>query len=242
VLRLPSGKSRGRGIGPQLSALFPPGPRRATGGPRSACTSRLARRTLCRRARAVGGNRCVCSPNIRLQFRSIQARIHELDEQAAAASASSQGGWKKKPRWASDRFLVLLLTKGKFLLLGLTKMGTLLTMLASLGVYWGALRMGLRAGPPHLDLHPRNGPTSPPSGEIRVPSQRPRCSSPGIRRIHPVARNQGAAHSDSRIGLAGPHLRSRNRARPLWSSTSRPRGQHLGRHRALRRGQSTCST
>jgi Zn-dependent protease len=32
--------------------------------------------------------------------------------------------------------LVLLLTKGKFLLLGLTKMGTLLTMLASLGVYW----------------------------------------------------------------------------------------------------------
>ena len=32
--------------------------------------------------------------------------------------------------------VLLLLTKGKFLLLGLTKMGTLLTMLASLGVYW----------------------------------------------------------------------------------------------------------
>src|SRR5207302_8977652 len=74
-------------------------------------------------------------PQDTVQFRSIQTRIGELDAQAAAASASSQGGWKKASMGIGP-VLVLLLTKGKFLLLGLTKIGTLLTMLASLGVYW----------------------------------------------------------------------------------------------------------
>ena len=38
--------------------------------------------------------------------------------------------------WKAKFLVVLLLTKAKFLLLGLTKMGTLLSMLAAAGVYW----------------------------------------------------------------------------------------------------------
>jgi len=73
-------------------------------------------------------------PEDTVQHRSIQARIAAIDQQAASAQASSTG-WKKASMGIGP-LLALLLTKGKFLLLGLTKMGTLLTMLASLGVYW----------------------------------------------------------------------------------------------------------
>jgi Zn-dependent protease len=84
-------------------------------------------------------------PEDTVQHRSIESRVEELDRQFEAAH-HAQSGWKK----ASVGFgpaVALLLTKGKFLLLGLTKMGTLLTMLASLGVYWAmygwALALGL---------------------------------------------------------------------------------------------------
>jgi len=42
--------------------------------------------------------------------------------------------------------LLLLLSKGKFLLLGLTKIGTLLTMFASIGVYWALYGWALALG------------------------------------------------------------------------------------------------
>jgi len=70
-----------------------------------------------------------------VQFRSIQARIAELDQQAATAAASGSS-WKKASQMGIGPLVVLLLTKGKFLLLGVPKIGTLLTKLASLGLYW----------------------------------------------------------------------------------------------------------
>jgi Zn-dependent protease len=83
-------------------------------------------------------------PKDTVQYRSIYARVEELDGQAAAA-ASSGGGWKKASMGIGPA-LALLLTKGKFLLLGLTKIGTLLTMLASLGVYWSIYGWALALG------------------------------------------------------------------------------------------------
>jgi Zn-dependent protease len=73
-------------------------------------------------------------PEDTVQHRTIQARLAELEQQTAAA-AESRKGWAKATAGIGPA-VALLLTKGKFLLLGLTKMGTLLTMLASLGVYW----------------------------------------------------------------------------------------------------------
>jgi Zn-dependent protease len=79
-------------------------------------------------------------PEDTVQHRSIQTRIAEIDGHSAAASGGGAGTgknwWQGKASMGVGPALLLLLTKGKFLLLGLTKMGTLLTMLASLGVYW----------------------------------------------------------------------------------------------------------
>jgi Zn-dependent protease len=84
-------------------------------------------------------------PEETVQFRSIRARLDELDRQTAAAAASGNP-WKKATQMGAGPLLALLLTKGKFLLLGLTKMGTLLTMLASLGVYWAMYGWAFAAG------------------------------------------------------------------------------------------------
>ena len=75
-------------------------------------------------------------PEDTVQHRSIQARIAEIDQQSAASTGAGKSWWQDKAGMGAGPLLLLLLTKGKFLLLGLTKMGTLLTMLASLGVYW----------------------------------------------------------------------------------------------------------
>jgi Zn-dependent protease len=84
-------------------------------------------------------------PDDTVQHRTIQGRIEELDRQFAAAQQST-GGWKKASVGVGPA-IALILTKGKFLLLGLTKLGTLLSMAASLGVYWAlygwALALGL---------------------------------------------------------------------------------------------------
>jgi Zn-dependent protease len=87
---------------------------------------------------------CALLPEDTVQHRSIQARIAEIDRQSSAGTPSG-GDWKKASMGIVPA-LVLLLSKGKFLLLGLTKLGTLLTMLASLGVYWGMYGWALALG------------------------------------------------------------------------------------------------
>jgi Zn-dependent protease len=84
-------------------------------------------------------------PESTVQYRSIAARIEEID-QLAAAAASHGGGWKKASKLGVGPMVALILTKGKFLLLGLTKLGTLLSMAASIGVYWAIYGWALAAG------------------------------------------------------------------------------------------------
>ena len=70
-----------------------------------------------------------------VQYRSVQARINDLNQQVTVAPAQPQKqGWKKGAAGLGP--IALALWKFKALLLGLTKIGTLLTMLLSLGVYW----------------------------------------------------------------------------------------------------------
>lgn len=84
------------------------------------------------------------------QAAAILARIHRLSKQLDRGSASavpkasrwSQGGFVGALGaggllvWKFKAAVLFLLGKGKLLLLGLTKGGTLLSMLASLGLYW----------------------------------------------------------------------------------------------------------
>jgi Zn-dependent protease len=84
-------------------------------------------------------------PEDTVQYRSVRARVDELDQQTAEAHPT-HSGWRKASLGVGPA-LLLILGKGKLLLLGLTKLGTLLTMAASLGVYWAmygwALALGL---------------------------------------------------------------------------------------------------
>jgi hypothetical protein len=84
-------------------------------------------------------------PEGTMQHRSVTARIAELDAQIAAQAHKKQnafgrGAAKLGPLgvllWKFKTIGLILLTKGKLLLFGLTKIGTLLSMFASLGVYW----------------------------------------------------------------------------------------------------------
>jgi Zn-dependent protease len=80
----------------------------------------------------------------------IQAKLDALGAKMEA------GGIKPPPREshagrngilaAAGAGILFLLTKGKFLLFGLTKLGTLVSMFAFLGVYWQAYGWALAAG------------------------------------------------------------------------------------------------
>lgn len=69
-----------------------------------------------------------------VQYAKIRGRLTELEQVAMGAHQRRGTGWQKASA-GTGAALVLLLTKGKALL-GLAKLGTVLTMAASFGVYW----------------------------------------------------------------------------------------------------------
>ncbi len=73
-------------------------------------------------------------PEDTVQHRTIANRVAEINRALPGETEKSAGGWKKAAGFGPVALAAL--GKAKFLLLGLTKAGTLLTMLASLGVYW----------------------------------------------------------------------------------------------------------
>lgn len=85
------------------------------------------------------------------QYAAIGARVDALVREVEKAPAKHHAGLRAKlagrgaiagalllALWKFKFVFVFLLTKGKLLLLGLTKMGTVGSMLLSLGVYWTA--------------------------------------------------------------------------------------------------------
>jgi Zn-dependent protease len=136
-----------------------------------------------------------------VQHQKISARVAEIDHQLAGAPPESHGGWKKASMGVGPA-LVLLLSKGKFLLLGLTKLSTLVTMFASLGVYWALYGWGLAAGlivsiyiheMGHVAVIRRYG--FPASAPMFIPGLGAFIQLRGVK-LPPIP--------DSRIGLAGP--------------------------------------
>lgn len=85
-------------------------------------------------------------PNSR-QYATIEARIADLGRQGPGKTEQHRPPWVRRAGvlgalalflWKFKVVIVFLLTKGKLLLLGFTKAGTLFSMLLSLGVYWQA--------------------------------------------------------------------------------------------------------
>ena len=75
------------------------------------------------------------------QYRSVRARIQNIDLQLSHKSAWAKWLAKLGPvgvvLWKFKTFALLALTKGKLVLLGLTKLSTFASMLAFFAVYWG---------------------------------------------------------------------------------------------------------
>lgn len=82
-----------------------------------------------------------------LQYETVSARIAEIGRQGASKPEQPRPTWTRRVGvlgaialflWKFKIVIAFLLTKGKLLLLGFTKAGTLFSMVLSLGVYWQA--------------------------------------------------------------------------------------------------------
>jgi Zn-dependent protease len=94
------------------------------------------------------------------QFAAVSDKLAELSRRADAAGTTptkphAKPGWARRAGipgaialflWKFKLVLAFILTKGKLLLLGLTKGSTFFTMLLSLGVYWTAWGWKFAAG------------------------------------------------------------------------------------------------
>ena len=128
-----------------------------------------------------------------VQYKAIDSRIATL--------APKPAGWKKGAVGVGPA-LLLLLGKGKLLLLGLTKLSTLISMFAFFGVYWTLYGWAFALGfvlaiyiheMGHVILLRRYG--IPASAPLFIPGLGAMIGVPGTI-LDPVA--------DSRVGLAGP--------------------------------------
>ncbi len=151
------------------------------------------------------------------QHRLIVGKIDELrrevdGERAPVKAAPSQTGRRTGLAGAAVAVLALLakfkfaifflLTKVKFLLLGLSKGGTVLTMLASFGVYWALWGWKFAAGlvgsiyvheMGHVERLRRYG----------IPATAPMFI-PGFGALIRLRANPQSSIEDARVGLAGP--------------------------------------
>jgi Zn-dependent protease len=150
-------------------------------------------------------------PSDTVQYRSIQSRLAELEALESQPAQSHKGGWKKAlialgPAaflvWKLKGVLLALLTKGKVLLLGFTKMGTLLSMAASFGVYWELYGWGL-AGGLILSIYIHEMGHVIALRRYGIPASAPMFI-PGIGAFIRLRSLTLGAIEDARIGLAGP--------------------------------------
>jgi Zn-dependent protease len=141
-----------------------------------------------------------------VQYRSIRARIAQIDAEIRdpshpGAPPSAAGKWGKGAAGIGPA-LLLALSKGKLLLLGLTKLSTLLSMLAFVAIYWALYGWPFAVGivlsiyiheMGHVLMLRNYG--IPASAPMFIPGFGAFISMRG----HSITRIQ-----DSRVGLAGP--------------------------------------
>lgn len=159
------------------------------------------------------------------QYAAILTRVERLTEQAQAAGqtqpaagAASTGGKSKSGTawtagvggagaiglllWKFKFIAVFLLGKAKLLLLGLTKLGTVFTMLASFGLYWTQwgwkFALGLVVS---IYIHEMGHVASLRQHGIRAAAP---MFIPGFGAFVRLKQSPLNARQDARIGLAGP--------------------------------------
>lgn len=150
------------------------------------------------------------------QAHTITARIEELSRRLEAAGTPSSAA-EKAPAWTKiggvagaaalllwklKWLVVLLLTKGKLLLLGLTKSSTLFSMLASAGIYWTLwgwqFAFGLVVA---IYVHEMGHVWALQKLGIRASAP---MFVPGLGAFVRLKQYPASAREDARVGLAGP--------------------------------------
>ena len=135
-----------------------------------------------------------------VQFRSIQSKIADLGARVEAAKQSQQSGWKKAAAGAGP--IAAILWKFKALLLGLTKVSTLLTMFASAGVYWSIYGWKFALGLVFsIYIHEMGHVFK--LRHYGIPASAP-VFIPGFGAFIALQGHQITRVQDSRVGLAGP--------------------------------------
>jgi Zn-dependent protease len=129
----------------------------------------------------------------------------EADPELARKAKVDPGRRTFSAAWKSGGvfgILLLVLSKAKLLLLGLTKLGTLLSMFAFLGVYWAAFGWQLALGlVVSIYIHEMGH-----VAELRrlgIPASAPMFI-PGIGAFVRLRQAPASPREDARIGLAGP--------------------------------------
>ena len=145
------------------------------------------------------------------QVAPIQQRIGALAS-AAEAPAKPAPNFTKRfgpvvgglllVLWKAKFVIVLLLTKAKFLLLGLTKMGTLLSMLAAAGVYWTLWGWKFALGVVgSIYVHEMGHVAALRRYGIKASAP---MFLPGIGAVIRLRQHPATVGEDARVGLAGP--------------------------------------
>jgi len=137
-------------------------------------------------------------PSDTVQFESIRSRIAELD---ASLSKTGAGRWGGRAAGLGP-FLLVLLSKGKLLLLGLTKLSTLLSMIAFAGVYWALYGWAFAIGMVFsIYIHEMGHVLT--LQRYGIPADAPMFI-PGLGAFVRLRRLSMTPVQDSRVGLAGP--------------------------------------
>jgi Zn-dependent protease len=140
------------------------------------------------------------------QRETIEARIQAIGREVAAADdrAMRKGGGSQRWAWlgGAGAVLAFVATKGKLLLLGLTKSTTLFSMLASFGLYWTQWGM-LFAGGLVLSIYVHEMGHVAALRRYGIPASPPMFV-PGLGAFVRMRQMPASAHENARIGLAGP--------------------------------------
>jgi Zn-dependent protease len=139
-------------------------------------------------------------PTDSVQYRSIKLRISELQASIAAGHATGQSRWKAGAGVGSA--ILVMLSKGKLILLGLSKISTLASMFGFFGVYWAlygwAFALGLVLS---IYIHEMGHVIA--LRRFGIPATAPMFI-PGFGAFIRVQSVSMDPIQDSRVGLAGP--------------------------------------
>jgi len=140
------------------------------------------------------------------QREAVEARIRTLGRELVSAENVAQPRGTGSRHWTwfggAGAAFAFVATKGKLLLLGLTKSTTLFSMLASFGLYWTQWGM-LFAGGLVLSIYVHEMGHVAALRRYGIPSSAPMFV-PGLGAFVRMQQMPSSVHENARIGLAGP--------------------------------------